>query len=112
MSVSWASTLLEKINFIFKNIDFYPCKYSHYALFDMSLSKIWAIEKDRDACHAAVHGVIKSWAQLNYWMTTTLFEAGLFFSQFINPEYSLEGLMLDLKLQYFSYLIGSAESLE
>ena len=30
----------------------------------------------------------------------------------INPEYSLEGLMLKLKLQYFDLLIGSAYSLE
>ena len=29
-----------------------------------------------------------------------------------NPEYSLEGLMLKLKLQYFDLLIGSAYSLE
>ena len=26
----------------------------------------------------------------------------------INPEYSLEGLMLKLKLQYFSYMMGKA----
>ena len=30
----------------------------------------------------------------------------------INPEYSLEGLMLKLKLQYFGQLVGRAESLE
>ena len=30
----------------------------------------------------------------------------------ISPEYSLEGLMLKLKLQYFGYLIGKADSLE
>ena len=30
----------------------------------------------------------------------------------INPEYSLEGLMLKLKLQYFGHLMGRAESLE
>ena len=30
----------------------------------------------------------------------------------INPEYSLEGLMLKLKLQYFSHLMRTAESLE
>ena len=30
----------------------------------------------------------------------------------INPEYSLEGLMLKLKLQYFGYLMWSADSLE
>ena len=30
----------------------------------------------------------------------------------ISPEYSLEGLMLKLKLQYFGHLIGRADSLE
>ena len=30
----------------------------------------------------------------------------------INPEYSLEGLMLKLKLQYFGHLIRRAHSLE
>ena len=30
----------------------------------------------------------------------------------INPEYSLEGLMLKLKLQYFGHLKGRADSLE
>ena len=30
----------------------------------------------------------------------------------INPEYSLEGLMLKLKLQYFGHLICSTYSLE
>ena len=30
----------------------------------------------------------------------------------INPEYSLEGLMLKLKLQYFGYLMRRANSLE
>ena len=30
----------------------------------------------------------------------------------INPEYSLEGLMLKLKLQYFGHLIRTADSFE
>ena len=30
----------------------------------------------------------------------------------INPQYSLEGLMLKLKLQYFGYLMRRADSLE
>ena len=30
----------------------------------------------------------------------------------INPEYSLKGLMLKLKLQYFGHLMGRASSLE
>ena len=28
------------------------------------------------------------------------------------PEYSLEGLMLKLKLQYFGHLMGTADTLE
>ena len=30
----------------------------------------------------------------------------------INPEYSLEGLMLKLKLQYFGHLVQRTDSLE
>ena len=30
----------------------------------------------------------------------------------ISPEYSLEGLMLKLNLQYFGHLIGKADSME
>ena len=30
----------------------------------------------------------------------------------VNPEYSLEGLVLKLKLQYFHYLMRRADSLE
>ena len=32
---------------------------------DMNLSKLWEVVKDREAWHASVHGVTKSWTQLS-----------------------------------------------
>ena len=32
---------------------------------DMNLSKLWEMAKDREAWHAAAHGVAKSWTQLS-----------------------------------------------
>ena len=39
-------------------------------------------------------------------------ESNQFILKEINPEYSLEGLMLKLKLQYFGHLMRRTDSLE
>ena len=42
-------------------------------LVNMSLSKLWEMVKDREAWHAAVHGVTNSQTQLSNWTTTISF---------------------------------------
>ena len=71
-----------------------------------------------DAKPRESHSRVRAPTQVNALMAGRQYNQGrgnksfLFKAPCINPEYSLEGLMLKLKLQYFGRLIGRAESLE
>jgi len=103
---------------------------------DTSLGKFWELVMDREAWCAAVHGIAKSQTWLSDWtdwLTPSLksidaFELWCWRKQLrvpwsarrsdksilkeIIPEYSFEGLMLKLKLQYFGHLMWRTDSLE
>ena len=78
-----------------------------------SVSHVWMWELDHK----------EGWALKNWCFQTVMLEKTLENSwtarrssqsilKEINPEYSLEGLMLELKLQYFGHLMRRADSLE
>ena len=84
-----------------------PCSQSY----GFSSSHVWMWELDHK----------KSWALKNWCFWTVVLEKILDLDcreikpvilKEINPEYSLEGLMLKLKLQYFGHLMGRTDSLE
>ena len=80
---------------------------------DFSRSHVWMWELDYK----------ESWALKNWWFWTVVLEKTLrvpwtarrsnqSILKEVSPEYSLEGLMLKLKLQYFGHLMWRADSLE
>ena len=98
-------------------------------LMDMNLSKLWETVKNREAWHVAVHGIAESRTikkaehqrtdAFKLWccrrllrVSRTARRSNQSILKETNPEYSLEGLMLKLKFQYFGHLMGRTNSLE
>ena len=78
-----------------------PCSQNY----GFSSSHVWMWELDnKEGC------VPKNWCFWTVVLEKTL-ESPLDCKE-INPGYSLKGLMLTLKLQYFGHLMGRADSLE
>ena len=91
---------------------------------DMSLNKLRELVMDREAWRTAVHGVTKSWTTKkaecrridafgeDSRVPWTARRSNKSILKEISPQYSLEGLMLKLKLQYFGHLMQRIDSLE
>ena len=96
---------------------------------DMGLGGLWELVMDREAWHTAVLEVAKSWTikkaeaeelivlNCGFWrrllrVPWTTRRSNQSILKESSPEYSLEGLMLKLKLQYFGHLMLRTDSLE
>ena len=70
-------------------------------LMDISLNKLQEMVKDREAGHAAVHGVTKSWTWLSNWTTNQHFvvdPSNLHSSYILNPPTSFISLILFVRV--------------
>ena len=93
------------------------CYFSNKGLcsqsYDFSSSHVWMWELDHKKAECRRIDAFELWCWRRLlrvpWTSRILNQPIL---KEINPEYSLEGLMLKLKLQYFGHLMRSADSLE
>ena len=56
---------------------------------DMNLGTLQEMVSDREAWHAAVHGVAKSWTRLGNWTTTKLHDLLILISKYVHMHMSL-----------------------
>ena len=91
-----------------------PTEVTYSQVYGFSSSHVWIWELDHKEGWAQ-----KKWCFWTAVLEKTLESLGLHRGQSnqsilkeINPEYSLEGLMLKLKLQYFGHLLWRVDSLE
>ena len=81
--------------------------------YGFSSSRVWIWELDYKESWAPKNWCFELWCRrrlLRVPWTARRFSQSIL--KEINPEYSLEGLMLKLKLQYFGHLLGRPDSLE
>ena len=106
-------SILKSCHYFTKKRHYFTNKCPSSQSYDFSSSHVWMWELEYK----------ESWVLKNWCFWTVVLDKALRVSwtarrsnqsilKEINPEYSLEGLMLKLKLQYFGHLIGRTDSLE
>ena len=102
---------MTNLDSILKSRHYFPDKALSNQSYGFSSSHVWILELDHK----------EGWALKNWWFWTVVLEKALESplnckikpgNQEINPEYSLGGQMLKLKLQYLGHLRQRADSLE
>ena len=79
--------------------------------YGFSSSHVWMWKLDYKECWRIDALELWCWRRL-LWVPWTAKRSNQFILKEISPEYSLEGLMLKLKLQYFGHLMQRADSFE
>ena len=113
MLASWKASYDQPRQHIKKQRHYFVNKGPSSQSYGFSSSHIWMWELDRK----------ESWVSKNWWFWTVVLEnsweslwharrSNQSILKEISPEYSLEGLMLKLKLQYSGHLIWRTDSLE
>ena len=109
----WKESYDQTRQHIKKQRHYFNNRHMSIQSYGFSSSHVWMWELDYK----------ESWAPKNWWFWTVVLEETLenpwtkrrsnqSILKEISPEYSLEGLMLNLKLQYFGHLMRRTDSLE